>query len=631
MSNQYTPVGIWGPFPMNQNPLPPPTNNSNNNNTKQSTLNNISSLTNQIKQTSSNLYDKFKEHIPYSFQNKNDNNNINTNKNTINNQTLNENKYDDENPYQIEANISTFQNRVVGVEDITLYKISITSTLSNKQWDVYHKTQDFIDLHLIFTKFYPNPPSNPLGTIKTKNLNKIYINTEEHKQFMTNLNFFLQNITNRSDLLSSKYVVSFLKLENHFSDASLYQPLLLYDLNNELRFPVTASYLFNETKLLFLGLSKEKGNTLNQVFSKVSVFFKPPSSMNEIKGMLHIYNYIKNHNNETMFIDLYSKELISEVSSINYCYEKNILCVGLENGNVHLLKIFINETSKQTRELVEEIGLIKAHTNPILCTVFNSEIGYVYSFAKNKNIVINEINYLSTIKTIPIATGNICKVTDDLSLSRIILCDDIGTVYILDLLSNPLEPKVVQMAHNVLLNVTCLKVFYDKNLLCLGNSNCKLVLYWINDIELIKEKDINLRTSNVSINDIEISNKGEIYVALSNGSIVVYLHNTDYVEYVIDAHLQSVSRIHWNEEKKTIISVSKDQSVKMVQIPMSWLPSFFRKNKIENSLYILRKELWGYYHKRGYKSYEYDYVDIIDVDEKRKYSEDLDGWAVENE
>ena len=157
------------------------------------------------------------------------------------------------------------------------------------------------------------------------------------------------------------------------------------------------------------------------------------------------------------------------------------------------------------------------------------------------------------------------------------------------------------------------------------------------DIEIVKEKDINLY-SRIEITDVIINLKNEIYISTDNGSIAVYIHDSQCPDYVLDFHLRKVSSIEWDEDKKSIISCSEDKSVKMSQVPLSWPSELLRKTKTVNSKNIIgdilnNRGIGGYSIKNNLSYQEGDYVVIQDegddISERQKYSEDLDGWSTE--
>jgi WD40 repeat protein len=204
----------------------------------------------------------------------------------------------------------------------------------------------------------------------------------------------------------------------------------------DLTYPITAFYYDKRTSLLFLGLSNSSfQGKINNYFSKI---FSGSSSKNteNTPGFLVIYNIIKNNSGAHHFEPLYERPLTSEVSCINFYPSNNILSLGLNSGTINLYKVFINESSKVSKELVEEVCVIKAHKKRVLGVCFNFSLGYVYSVAKEGSLVISEMNYGSSMKSIPISKKEINSMTYDENWGRLFLTDTSGSIWILDLTTN---------------------------------------------------------------------------------------------------------------------------------------------------------------------------------------------------
>ena len=79
------------------------------------------------------------------------------------------------------------------------------------------------------------------------------------------------------------------------------------------------------------------------------------------------------------------------------------------------------------------------------------------------------------------------------------------------------------------------------------------------------------------INDIKFTERGELLLALDNGSILVYFRGTDNIEFVIDAHLYSIGNIFVIEDKHALISTSEDKSVRMIEFTAFYLGQIIRR------------------------------------------------------
>jgi len=227
-------------------------------------------------------------------------------------------------------------------------------------------------------------------------------------------------------------------LENHYPDFELFQPLPIYNLE-ELSYPISAFYFDKSLSLLFVGLSNTSiSGKINNYFSKIFSSNKnsAENSQNNIPGFLLIYNIIKNNSGSLHFELIYQKSFTSEVSSINFYNSKNMLCVGLNNGTVAIYRLFVNESSKITKELIEEMCTVKAHKKKIVGICINFTLGYVYSTAREGCLNISEINYQSLMKSYPVSKKEISCLVYDETWGRIFLSDEIGSIWIIDIMTN---------------------------------------------------------------------------------------------------------------------------------------------------------------------------------------------------
>ena len=167
------------------------------------------------------------------------------------------------NKYGLAVDISNYETKISGMEESVFFVINLYSKLSNKYWTISHKFMDFFELHLIFDKYYVNPPYFPNGTIVGNDA----VSDIHHRK--TILNQYIKEVCNRSDLMTSIYCVKFLKLENHYSPLMSYYPKELYYFKDQLVLPISVSYFFEQANLLFLGCGKEYKTVFNSLLDKV--------------------------------------------------------------------------------------------------------------------------------------------------------------------------------------------------------------------------------------------------------------------------------------------------------------------------------------------------------------------------
>ena len=496
----------------------------------------------------------------------------------------------DINKYGIAVCVNNSESKMSGMEETVFYIINLYSKLSNKSWTVSHKYMDFFELNLIFDKYYVNPPFFPNGTLIG---NEGVTDINNRKSI---LNQYIKDVCNRSDLMTSIYCVKFLKLENHFPALMSHYPKELYYFKDQLVLPISVSYFFEKANLLFLGCGKEYKTVFNSLLDKVKGFspFNFGSSSNkqlklkkntQVKGQFVIINIIKNFQNKYLFEPLYAQPLYTQCSSINFFQEKSCLTIGMYDGSVNIYKIFINETTPETQgNLVVEAGIFQAHLKPIIGTVVNFINGYIYTMSKENCIKIFDINYQNFIKSVSITVKPMTTMHYDEKTKMLIIGDEMGRFYFIDVFQDPVFPSILKTFKGRA-DSPINKIFFtkDKETMIASNKTGIVNIYSVygfnsrNKINVEHNKTLNV-SRKYEINDIGFTERGELLLAMDNGSIMVYYRDTDNIEFVIDAHLYSIGNIFVIEDKHALLSTSEDKSVRMIEFPSDYPAQVIRKD-----------------------------------------------------
>ena len=577
------------------------------------------------KMKSPEITSKLKENLSINNQTQNNNSQLNY-PNNINN---NGNIYEDEEDFQIKCKIDEYVDRVIGKEHVLFYKIELISSLSGKHWEVFRSLKEFSDLYLIYQKLFLDVP-----IIKWPNLSNIRKEPIIHRQLINEFNNYIKELLTKPGLITAPFLIEFLELQNHQYDLTIYKPILRYDSNlDEMysnKLSINDVLFLEESKLLLIGTGLLEGETLtenNEInnnksglfnnIKKLGKFFSSnkEEKANTCRGKFYIYNIIKNNNLELMFVELKCLEVISEIIKIDFFDEKNIIILGLNNGQILIFELFIKQQNPNSQDIIEYIGTINYHTNPILSCIFNFKDGYIYSFAKYEtNIKICEFNYQNLIKDFNIYNkiykkswrnkGIIC-VDYTISYEYIYIQDEEGSIFFIDIINDVLNPYIICCFPKFLRNsnennkgkIIQIKdsfyLFIGENIKNKFILNIYLII--INEynnnnneqINLIKAKEINLN-GDFFITNIRLTNNYDIIISLSNGTICIYNHSTKNPEYYFIYHHQKLTNFIWFEKQKSIISVSLDKSIKIFQIPFKWPAELIRKNKRNNDINIIK-------------------------------------------
>ena len=497
----------------------------------------------------------------------------------------------DINEYNLSVCVSNCESKYSGTEEIIFFQIDLYSNLSKKEWSLFRKYKEFFEMNLIFEKYYTTVPIFPGSSFpKLTDPNDIILKKDK-------LNIYLKEVCKRPDLLTSIYCVKFLRLENHYPNIQLHYPLELYDLHGELVLPISCGYFLENANLLFIGCGKAQNSIFQGIKNKIKnfSFFKKKNNnqiQKKVLGQIAIFNIIKNYQDNYHFEVLYAKPTYSECTSINFYKDKNCLCLGMNDGTINLYKIFINENTEESQgQFLIEAGNFQAHNVKIIGTIINFNQGYIYTIANENYIKIFDLNYKTLLKEYLIAIKSISSMIYDEKLGRVILGDEGGNVYIIDIISNPINPQIIiKFTVSTETMITTIYFNIDNNIMIFGVKGGKVLFYKINNydgknckynkVEFNKIKEMNISPM-VTINKIVLTERGEMLFALSNGSINVYYDNDQIPEFVIDAHLRSIPDMFYEEKKKNLITLSEDKSLKMVQLPVYYPDQMLKNEKYE--------------------------------------------------
>ncbi len=497
----------------------------------------------------------------------------------------------DINEYNLSVCVSNFETKYSGTEEIIFFQIDLYSNLSKKEWSLYRKYKEFFEMNLIFEKYYTTVPIFPGSSFpKLTDPNDIILKKDK-------LNIYLKEVCKRPDLLTSIYCVKFLSLENHYPNIQLHYPLELYDLPNKLVLPISCGYFLENANLLFIGCGKAQKSILQGIKNKIKNFsFFKKINNNQIEkkvlGQIAIFNIIKSYQDIYHFEVLYAKPTYSECTSLNFYKDKNCLCLGMNDGSINLYKIFINENTEESQgQFLIEAGNFQAHKVKIIGTIINFNQGYIYTIANENYIKIFDLNYKTLLKEFLISIKSISSMIYDEKLGRVILGDEGGNVYIIDLITNPINPQIIKkFTVSTETMITTIYFNCDNDIIIFGVKGGKVLFYKINNydgknlnyknVEVNKIKEMNISPV-VTINKIVLTERGEMLFALSNGSINVYYDNDQIPEFVIDAHLRSIPDMFYEEKRKALITLSEDKSLKMVQLPVYYPDQMLKNEKYE--------------------------------------------------
>lgn len=246
-------------------------------------------------------------------------------------------------------------------------------------------------------------------------------------------------------------------------------------------------------------------------------------------GQIRIYNLIQSKKGEFILQQVWEKTYSSGITFLKYNKQNTTLSIGFHNGDIKILKIYLFETSEVTKNLVDEIGLIKSHKKPICGIDIDFLLGYMFSISSESKLYISEINYQSTIMKVDITNGGLLALNYNRDYNLLILSDSLGSLYFYNV-SSPINPIKLQAIHSQFNPIISIKF---EDIFCfLGTNQGETFTFKYS----ISNEGLNLKQDNSFYSDRKFtvvnacSYSNLTVVGLSNGSIAIYSQHNDYPE-----------------------------------------------------------------------------------------------------
>lgn len=250
-------------------------------------------------------------------------------------------------------------------------------------------------------------------------------------------------------------------------------------------------------------------------------------------GGISIYNMIQSNSGEVHLERVHEKFLFSGTCVLKFKKEISTLLVGTTCGEIHIFKIYIREKAHIARELVEQIGLIKAHQARIVGLDVDTKTGYIFSTAAEGQLVISEQNYQCIIKKIEISKTRLTTLTFLEEEKLLITTDEKGSMWFLDV-SSALNPTVIQGIHGQLHGVSSVKVIRESSVILVGTMVGEVQVFKMDitdrsNIRIKKELE-GCTSGSEQVRQVYLTSRNELIAAFSNGSLCIYGKNLEFPE-----------------------------------------------------------------------------------------------------
>lgn len=535
--------------------------------------------------------------------------------------------------FQLKFEINKWEQRMnksTGKGEV-VFEMEVTSEITKKKWSVYHSIKDFVELISNLSSSCLNVPACPELKLleKEKERGSSLIN-KAIKIFFD----FIKKISFRPDIINTKYFIEFFKLENnnHIENDFKYDPKVAFEIK-DLKYPISDMIFLEKNQLLFIGCSLDNDEKLLTKINKFKFWKK-----NSINGEILIYklslNKINpeeinnsNKNKNTYFTQINKVETESGISCLYMAESTNYLFVGYCNGYVEVFELS-EDISALTSQPIKSLMKIQVskNLNKVLNIGYNPVMKYIYTtcFKENEISVFAMDNSKFPIFTLPVSEDNLCgfcylyKYNNYLT-DLIIGLDIKGRLSIGSIDNQNKKLNLYFVLLDQLNYAATFKINWEKNHIYIGdyygnvhilnfifpeekieeNSDIKK-LFKIQKIfsnslfneapTILNNKMTNLILGNYpyKIKDINYNtNKNEIFISLSNGTVQIFSHFKNFAECTLYENKKGIEKTIFQKYKSILITGGGDNCVFGYYIPGNYRSEMCRRLQDANDFNVL--------------------------------------------
>ncbi len=460
----------------------------------------------------------------------------------------------------IMTDIQEFTEKYIDSKTVTFYLINVYDNFSRQKWIIEKRYSEFEKLYKNLSNLLPSIPQIP-----GKSMFKITSYDQLTKRRIQ-LDTFLKECNNRKDIISSDYYKQFLEVDKHSPQLSFNQPEKLFSIS-ELPLGIRDFYFFKEENIIFIACCDMNiVSRLDSYFSNVNLPWGSNNNNHVSVGAIFSFVLNKEKDNNYILKKKFAKSYPEQIGIINFDIDKNILQIGLDSGRINLYK-----TSKESEFCkYEEIIDFKPHINRVMGIAINNSL--IYSCSSDGKFCVTDMNNIAGIIKICENSYGFTNLYFDKKNNRIFLTNTIGNLYIylteikIPSLVNIIQTHTQDTIRGFDIQLKKNYIFTATNkgnisVLDLGNPGkeklIKEISYFGGEIEIriIRYKEEN----------------NELITGDQNGKITIWSLKTGQSIFSWKAHENAITQIYYDNEKRILISGSKDKNMIFWKFPEQWI------------------------------------------------------------